>query len=195
MNETTARKSANGADSFPTGVQRKLRGVILDVPFPPEWRAGHKLTEKEAIFLCNARASFALSAFADRLERNLAPDREGGAMTIAQVHADWAEYYSTYEWSPRGDAASIDPVVVEMRKIAVSELNFKLSKVGRTIVGVDKETRNAAIDKYLSKEGDRIRKTAEKNIAALERAAGDIDADFLGGLGRETKSGSAATAS
>ena len=188
MNDKSATKPAgNGADpsTFPSTVSRVLQGIVIEAP--ARFKPGQKLTYEEALFASNAHVAAARSAYEDRARANLDPNRTAGdppkkvgPMTDAEFRADWAAYEEAYRWSPRGDATILDPVEAEVRKIGRSELELALKQRKRTLQGLSKEDREAALQKYLAKHRGRLEKAAKANIAA---ATANVSEDFLAEIG------------
>lgn len=203
MNDKTTnpKPTANGnADpAFPATVSRVLQGMVIEAPC--KFKPGQKLTHDEAIFCSNAHLAAARSAYEDRAKSNLDenrtvgdPPKKVGPMTDAEFQADWRGYYDAYVWSPRGDSVILDPVEAEIRKIGRSELELALKQKKRTLVGLSKEDRETALQKYIAKYRPRLEKTAKANIAA---ATANVSEDFLAEIGATaTKAaGAAETAS
>lgn len=175
---------ANGAatanPTFPTTVSRKLKGRIFDVPFKPDWTPGHVLSYDEALFINVARAGYITSAYSDVYEGMIAKDREGGPLSDKEITTHFHDYALSYEWSPRGDGSTLDPVEAEMRKIARNELTHQLKTINRTLVGLPKEKQAEALSLYMTKHERRLRQTAEANITQAQ-SFGDMD--FLAQIG------------
>lgn len=179
-NDVQARDGipSNKAGEFPNATQRTLRGVVLNIPVTV--RPGDTISYDDALFYNVARAGYIHSAFTDYQKNR--KDEKGDPIPFPEgdaLIAAFNEYAANWTYQPRGEGASVDPVVAEMRKIARNEITVGLKQKGRTLIGSTKDVWDAAIEKYLEKHGDRVRKTAEKNL----KTAGDaITEDFLASI-------------
>lgn len=162
-----------------------VRGVSIELP--NRVGPGHVLDEIGALFYNTSLHSQALATFSERAKQL----REGEK----DEHGDWKvqplddaeftqavqNYFSEYEWSPRGTGGpSADPIVNEMFQIAKSEVDKAMrAQLGKSILAKKNSELMPILEKYINKHSDRLRAEAVERIEKAKSMVGD---DLLGEL-------------
>lgn len=145
-----------------------IQGQDLSIEVP--YAEGHQLSAAEASQLNQVYAENIGNNFRSKVKEML----EGGS-SLDDVQAALDAYAETYEFGVRRASGAtkrtVDPVMKEMRALAKKALTdfFKKKEVDFSSLSVDEK--EAAIQTYFSKHGEKVKGIAERRLADAKAMA------------------------